>query len=593
MTDASFAPPISRLGGWCLLVGTSLIVLFAATFATGFVGLMFDVRVGWWVLIPAIAAQVGFTVLAAARVPTESDPARQAPTVLAVVAVGWVVIVAAGLASQLVSDTSVDGRHYQSETTRAVARGWNPVRQGPLFPSDRPYQPDATPKSSAIVGATVLRITNSIEATRLVGAVLLIAAAAIAIAGLEGAGAKRWLAIIGGLTLSLNPVALAQLGTAMVDGIVSSLLLATVLLSLLWIWRHPPILVLPPLAGGLVLLVNTKFTGLVYVGLIIIPVIVVAGLVAHVGRRLLAMLGAVVACTLLAVLVLGYNPYVTNLLRHEHPLHPLYGPDSLDIGAQYRTGEFTDKSEPERLFLSVFSASATGTAEPERKTPFRFDTSEWSAFRSPGVRIGGFGPWFSGGLLLALAAFLGSVVALLIGKARIGKAGVSPQAYALVSVAGICLVATLVQPSAFLARFAPQLWFVPTLLAIAVLLVVGTRLLQAIAWLALGVLMVNALGVAGATAVWDVRDTDREKTSLDRLRALSPLQANFSSWRQSEARRLREHGIRFVAVDRVVCPIPFVLSVAGGLTKQPKLYGVPPPPGGVQLCPLPIEPAPG
>ena len=43
-------------------------------------------------------------------------------------------------------------------------------------------------------------------------------------------------------------------------------------------------------------------------------------------------------CALVAMLGLGYNPYVTNWLRHGHPLHPVYGPHSLDIGAQYRLG---------------------------------------------------------------------------------------------------------------------------------------------------------------------------------------------------------------------------------------------------------------
>ena len=95
---------------------------------------------------------------------------------------------------------------------------------------------------------------------------------------------------------------------------------------------------------------------------------------------------------------------------------------------------------------------------------------------------------------------------------------------------------------------------------------------------AIGVLAVNAVGVASATVVWDLRDTDREVASLSLVSALSPLEANFSSWRRSEARRLRD-GIRFIAVDRVTCPVPFVLSVAGSLTRQPKLYGVSAPGG--------------
>jgi 4-amino-4-deoxy-L-arabinose transferase-like glycosyltransferase len=589
MTNASPAPrDLSRRGQWCLVLGSSLIVLFAAVFVAGFVGLVLRIEPGWWVLVPAIGIQTWFSTVAWRRAGT----ARPVQMVMITLVVGWLIIGATGALSQLVTDTSVDGRHYQSETTLAVAHGWNPERDGPLFPKDTPYQPDATPKAPAIVGATVLRITDDIDTTRLFGATLLIAAALIAIAGLEAAGANRWLAVAGGLTLALNPVALAQLGTAMVDGVVSSVLLATLILALLWVWRHPPIIVLPPLAGALALLVNTKFTGLVYVGLIVLPVIFVAGLVARSGRRLAWMLGGVILCGLVAMLGLGYNPYLTNFLRYDHPLHPIYGPRSLDIGAQYRTGELNNVSEPERLALSVFGKSTAGSEDPKIKVPLMFDSDEWSSFRSPSVRIGGFGPLFSGGLVIALAALLAALIARLVRKRRVGLERISHQAYALLGAAAICLLATVVQPSAFLARFAPQLWFVPGFIAAAALLFTGTRVVKAIAWLALGILLVDAAGVGVATAVWDVRDTDREQASLARLRALSPLEAQFSSWRRSEARRLRDNGIRFRTMHQVQCKVPFVLSVSGGLSRRPQLYGVPAPPGAVQLCSIYQQPPP-
>ena len=109
---------------------------------------------------------------------------------------------------------------------------------------------------------------------------------------------------------------------------------------------------------------------------------------------------------------------------------------------------------------------------------------------------------------------------------------------------------------------------------------------------AIGVLAVNAVGVGGATVVWDIRDTDREAASLARLRALSPMEAQSSSWRRSEARRLRENGIKFRTMRQVQCPVPFVLSVVGGLSRRPQLYGIPAPAGAVQLCSIHSQPPP-
>jgi hypothetical protein len=107
------------------------------------------------------------------------------------------------------------------------------------------------------------------------------------------------------------------------------------------------------------------------------------------------------------------------------------------------------------------------------------------------------------------------------------------------------------------------------------------------------VLAVNAAGVLAATVVWDKRDTDREAASLARLRRLSPLEARFGSWKRSEARRLREAGIRFrTDPERVHCYVPYVLSVSGALSRVPQRLGIPPPRGAVQLCPLPTPPPP-
>ena len=242
--------------------------------------------------------------------------------------------------------------------------------------------------------------------------------------------------------------------------------------------------------------------------------------------------------------------------------------------------------------MSVTGKSTAGPEDAELKLPLTFSTKEWSAFRSPSVRIGGFGPWFSGGLLVAILALLGGARGLAAATDRAATRR-PPRHGPSSASAGICLVATIVQPSAFLARFAPAALVRragSSRSASCCSSVPGSS--RPIAWVALGILLVDAVGVAVATVVWDKRDSDREAASLATLRRLSPLEANFSSWRLSEARRFARAGIRFRTVDKVACKVPYILSVAGGLTRHPQLYGVPPPPGGVQLCPLTPAPPP-
>ena len=577
-TGAASEPrELSRFARWCLVLGTSLLVLFATVLVVAIAGLAVGIGVGWWIVVPAIAAQVWFTVAAWCHgAGAETSWIAQASVTLAV---AWLAIVVAGVASQVVTDHSVDGRHYHSETTFAIADGWNPLRDAPLFPSGKPVQPDSFAKGQAITAAVVLDITGSIDSTRLVGAMLLLAAALTAIAALEAAGAGMWLALLGGLVLASNPVALAQLETSMVDGVVSSLLLACIALGLLWVWRHPPFVVLPAFAGALVLLVNTKFTGLVHVGLIVGPVILLAGLLAGLGRKLVPMLAGLALATVVAMVAIGYNPYVTNTMRHDNPLHPVYGPDSREIGALYLTPPLRKMSDPERLVRSVLGESA-GTSTLSIKAPLTFSTAEWSSFRSAGPRFGGFGPWFSAGILLAIAAAFAALIALIIKKEQVSR-----PAYTLLGVAVICIAVTLVQPFSFVARFAPQLWFVPPLVAIAAALAVSAVAVRVIAWIALSILFLDAVGVAGAAAAWSVRNTHREEKSLALLRKHNPLEVEFGSWRSAEARRLRENGVQFGVVKHVTCPRPFILSIPGSLERHPLPGGFPSKAAAV-LCPV-------
>jgi hypothetical protein len=89
MTNASPAPrELSRRGQWCLVLGSSLIVLFAAAFVAGFVGLVFRIEPGWWVLVPAIGIQAWFSTAAWRRVGT----ARPVRTVMITLVVGWFII---------------------------------------------------------------------------------------------------------------------------------------------------------------------------------------------------------------------------------------------------------------------------------------------------------------------------------------------------------------------------------------------------------------------------------------------------------------------------------------------------------------------
>jgi MFS family permease len=368
------------------------------------------------------------------------------------------------------------------------------------------------------------------------------------------------------------------------------LLLATVALSLSWLRNGPRPAVIAPLLLGVVLLVNTKFTGAVFAVIILGGTVLLGALAQRIGWRGLGThLGVLAASIVVGVVLFGFNPYVTNTLRHDGPFYPVLGPHSRDITRPFVVGSLREQSSVERLARSVAAKSQLVGGKPELKLPLRVLGSEWSAFRGTGVRFGGFGPLFSGALVFAAAGALALAWLVFCRRARVPTA-----AWMIFGAAGSSLLSVLVMPDSFIARFAPQLWFVPALAFAALLLTTAVsssraprvpRVLAGIAWIGLVVMLVNAVGVAGSSLRWDGRDSDRQEASLARLRAArTGYDVEFGVWREAEARRLRDAGVQFRMVPQVQCAGPLWLGIEGSLT-QIALFAVKRPIQGAMLCP--------
>jgi hypothetical protein len=532
---------------WALIAGGSVLVLLGAVYVAALVGFALGASLSGWVALPGLAAQIAFVFLAW----READGRGVAGRTVLTLVVCWFVLLGLGLAASRVVDVSTDGRHYHGESIWALDEGWNPVRDPPLrfAPGNPEIWSNSYPKASWVLEATVIKLGGDFESSKLVNAALMLASALIAFALLAEAGLGRWTSAVVAVVLALNPVASFELGSHMVDGIVASLCLMSIALALLWLWKGSRLAVIAPLGASILLLVNVKFTGVLVAVLIVGGVLAIGGVAARLGwRRIVGMLAVLGATVGVSVIVFGFNPYVTNTLRHDSPLYPVAGPNSRTIDERFFTGSMRDQSSIERLVRSVTSSSVSGD-EPHLKLPLTFTRSEWSVFRGSGARFGGFGPFFSGAFILA---FIGALAVLVLLVRR--RVTLSSRAWGLVGATGCCLVSVLIMPDSFVSRFAPQLWLVAGFAFAVMLLVRVSVVLKAIAWIGVVILLVNGLGVAGVSSLWNIRHTNRDHASVRALKALPvPLDAEFGVWPQAEARRLRDHGIRYQRVAHVSC----------------------------------------
>jgi hypothetical protein len=513
-----------------------LLALAAATEVAAALGFALGRPVSPWALVAGAAGAAATTLLAA------RGAGRRAP--LAASAIVVAAALAGPIAARRVYDVSWDGQTYHQLGVLRLAEGWNPVA-GPLPvpPDSSAYFVNHYAKGAWLRAAVAYQATGDLEAAKgwtivlLAAAGLAAAAALLAIPPLHAGWAAA-----GGALAAANPVLTAQLLTSYVDGQLGAVLTAWAALALLALLRGAGVAALAGLAACALLAPGLKFTGAVYA----VPFGLLAALAASRWRPRAAPAIALACAAGVAAGVagVGWNPYFTNWRTRGHPFYPLAGPEAIDIIPGQIDAGFLARSPLRRLAISTFAASYNQReGAPVLKWPFQVLDGETSPFRWPDVRFGGFGPLFSGGLLLAAAA----AAAGLLARSR-------PAALAALAAAAL-LAAALLNPHAWWARYAPQLWLVPLALALAGALA-RRRAAAVLAAAALAVLAADAALVATNALRRAGKRSDVLRAQLASLaREPGPVAIRLGAF-EAQRVRLRAAGVRFVEVERLPCLAP-------------------------------------
>jgi hypothetical protein len=421
-------------GGAVLTFGASIVTLTAALLSIGVVS-------SGSYCIFGLASAYAFIVIA-------WRPSRRRVRHATVSALLFTaLLLLATTAGAQVYDISWDGQAYHQEAILQLASGLNPIVQEGS--GEYATWIDHYPKANWYVGAAVFRALGDIEAGKLNNLLLMVAAGLLlyrAARTFDGLTPGR--AALLSTLAALNPVSVSQALSFYVDGQIGSLILcliATGCIAYRENGHHGLSLFLH--AASLVLLVNTKFTGVVYAA-----IMAAAVMACHRHRSTVRGYSIFFATVMIvAVFFVGYAPYYRNLTERGHMFYPVMGRQAIDILTYNSQTDFVDSNRFANMLTSLFSRSAnTGAAGvSELKLPLTIDRSEVLAFDGmPDMRIGGFGPWFSGILIVSHV-----LLASLVLTRRFSR-----RALALY----VCLVASVcVNPAMWWARYVPQLWFVP------------------------------------------------------------------------------------------------------------------------------------
>jgi len=355
--------------------------------------------------------------------------------------------------SGLFYDISYDGQVYHQEAVGQLVRQWNPFQEYlSKEESSSAVLLNHYAKGPWLYEASLLTVTGQIEQSKVFNFLFLLASFLVTLSALQSC---RKLSLGQGVCLSaimaLNPISIYQSLSFYLDGQLASLLLCLVTLIFRLVTYHDKILLFTFLMS-IALAVNIKFTGVVYV---------VAGIGLGGGWLWLLknkhlyrdFVKASILGLFLGICVIGYNPYITNTLYYGHPFYPLYGggPEKMDIMTSNSPQGFMKMSSLEKLYVATFSMSTNkfDQEEPRLKVPFTVEPQELRPFvYGADIRIGGFGPWFSGSLVIA-----GVILLLLIVRGEKTLYGIG----ILLSI----MLSVLINPEAWWARYVPQLWLVP------------------------------------------------------------------------------------------------------------------------------------
>ncbi len=554
-----------------LLVAGSVELVAVAGFALGFPISSATLPLG------TLMAGLGTAALARAR--EFAGWRRSAARAL----VSAVVIVAGAIgAAGSIHDTTWDGNWYHQPAVMALANGWNPLAGPPSGEAARAgmlvkysAKTDALTSTAAVthyakgawyLAAALIRAGARFEQSKAFNLVFVVAAALTAFAAVHTLA--RWTApraALAAALVALNPVATCQAFTFYVDGQLGSLLAVLVAAGALAARAPDPIAVVA-FGTAVALVVNVKFSGVAYAPVLVVAVCCLA-LRLRGPRPAAAMASVAAVAFAVGALAIGWNPYVTNTLAKGHPLYPIAGPHAIDVLSLNLPRGFRAMNRFERLAVSVFSVSANGipgelSARP--KIPFTAARWNFGIFGAPDVRLGGFGPLFSGALVVAAILALASLAS--------APRAATPWVFAALSL----LISTLVVTEGWWARFAPQLWLVPFVLGLAP--VVGKpRLTSSLGGLLLAVLAANAVLVL----VFHLQHkVTLEKAVRAELRALSAEPSGIDvriQYFEGVRFRLDEAGVRFRVVETLSCQRPQIIAASDALW-CPHGSGVIPPP---------------
>ena len=356
-------------------------------------------------------------------------------------------------------DNSYDGQTYHLEGIHKMANGWNPFK---TLLEPLPYWIFSNHYSKAfeIFGSSILQFTGEMETTKVSNLMLFFVAWVISFSYFKTIFLnKPCKSFVYATLIVLNPIITTQLFTLMFDCQLALLFIILVFSFLFYLQNKTWALIF--LSSSLVILISVKFTGLVYACIFSFFACIYLLIFQNKNKKLFKKFILISFFTfLISISFISLNPYITNLTGGKHIFYPLMGENSIDIiKGSHSPASFDDKNRFQKFIIAYTSISSNFhgskvVPEPKFKYPFEVHLKEWTIFKSAGILYGGLGPLFFSSIILAFFILLYLFLKNIYFKKQ------------FIFLLTFILFSIFIVPECWLARYVPQLWYLPIIILI-------------------------------------------------------------------------------------------------------------------------------
>lgn len=402
---------------------------------------------------------------------------------LCAVLIGITVFSASTLFVGKIYDSTADGNTYHKLTIGALKNGWNPIYQDIAEYNKEAGNPFDILEDNVNVkwsnhyamgteefGAVVYAFTGNIESAKVFNILWIYIGLFILYGLFIQMKIVSWKSFMISGILAFNPISLTQIANLYLDGVLTISLFIIIIISIIKSLYETECekendLIL---AMAIIWCVNSKFTGLAFAAIFSFILYLYRNIRNFIKNKTLFKKSIIketiyyIVVVLIAVIIVGSPTYTKNLIQHDHPLYPLYGKGHVDNMVLMEMPKSMQEYSSLRIFLTSIFAKGENVSpsyakvvnDPDLKIPFTVTNEEIKNYNVPDIRMGGFGPLFSGIFVITIIALI--VIAVeLTRKKEYEKLSV----YGILIITTITLILTL--DGSYWARYIPYVYLLP------------------------------------------------------------------------------------------------------------------------------------